>query len=148
MATFLTEDKITDIFTNHLVSENWEILSRAKGRTPGADIVARLHGKTMCIEAKGGGSQSTHSKRYGQPFKKLDCQKNTDVAFACIPRMIARYNPDYVGVVLPDNQHYFESVSEILPAFKTLGAGLWLVKQEDIIRVLSQPCLQKNRQLK
>lgn len=127
MKDFLTEDEITDIFTDFLVARKWEVLSRAKGRSPGADIVAKLNGKMLCIEAKGGGSQSPSTLRYGQPFTRLQCQKHTDVAFACIPRMMARYNPDYVGIVLPDDRHHFDSVSEILPAFEMLGAGLWLV---------------------
>jgi len=139
---FLTEDKVTEIFSNYLSNQHWQILSRALGRAHGADIVAELDGKILCIEAKGGGSQSPNTKRYGQPFTRLQCQKHTDVAFACIPRMMARYKPDYVGIVLPDDLYHQESVNETLPAIKQLGAGVWLVSAEKNIKELAKPELQ------
>ena len=135
---FLTEDEITDLFSDYLMSKGWEILSRAKGQSRGADIVARQNGKVICIEAKGGGSQAAHTKRYGLPFTRLQSQHHTDVAFACIPRMMTRYKPDFVGIVLPDDKYHFESLSEILPAIKKLGAGVWLVSNNSI-RELAAP---------
>ena len=129
---FLTEDQITEIFCKYLTDEGWQILSRATGRIKGADIVAERGGKALCIEAKGGGSQTKGSRRYGQPFNRLQCQKHTDVAFACLPRMMARYEPDYIGMVLPDDAHHRESVLEILPAIKKLDAGIWLISRGNI----------------
>ena len=144
MTSFLTEDQITDIFCSYLQAEGWVIKSRAKGRSPGADIVALKNNQTMCIEAKGGGSQSPGTKRYGKPFTRLQCQQHTDVAFACIPRMMARYEPNFVGIILPDDKHHFESVSEILPAIKILGAGLWLVNSNKIKTLIKPTLLESN----
>ena len=141
MMNFLTEDQITDIFLDYLIGQKWKIVSRARGRSPGADIVAEKNNNFLCIEAKGGGSQSPGTKRYGQAFTRLQCQKHTDVAFACIPRMMARYKPDYVGIVLPDDKYHLDSVSEILPAIQKLGAGLWLVGLGGV-RSISEPILQ------
>ncbi len=56
--SFLTEDEITEVFTDYLVGKNWKILSRAKGKEKGSDIVAEREGEILCIEAKGGGSQN------------------------------------------------------------------------------------------
>ena len=133
MKDFLTEDEITEIFSNYLITKSWTILARAKGREKGSDIVAERNGDRMCIEAKGGGSQTIGSKRYGKPFERLQCQKHTDVAFACLPRMVARYKPKYVGMILPDDEYHRESISEILPAIKQLGAGAWLVNKNKVI---------------
>lgn len=140
--TFLKEDEITEIFIGHLTKEKWKIISAANGHTHGADIIAKMGKRTLCIEAKGGGSQTLHSRRYGKPFTRLQCHHHTDVAFACIPRMIARYSPDYVGIVLHDDKHHLESIQEILPAIKKLGAGAWLVGEKGI-RVLNKPKLQE-----
>lgn len=140
MNDFLTEDQITEIFVQHLIGQGYEIKSRAMGRSRGADIVATLNGALLCIEAKGGGSQSKTSRRVGKPFTRLQCQSHTDVAFACIPRMVSRYKPDYVGIILPDDKYHLESLSEILPAIKILGAGAWLVGTEGI-KVMAQPVI-------
>jgi len=129
---YLTEDEITEIFSAYLAKDGWKIISRATGKNKGADIVAEKNGQIFCIEAKGGGSQTEGSKRYGKPFTRLQCQIHTDIAFACLPRMMARYNPAYVGIVLPNDKHYRESVTEILPAIKKLEAGVWLVNKEGI----------------
>ncbi|OIN86693.1 MAG: hypothetical protein AUJ12_05300 [Alphaproteobacteria bacterium CG1_02_46_17] len=141
MSGFLTEDQITEIFARHLVVQGYEIKSRAMGRSRGADIVATLNDRVLCIEAKGGGAQSATSRRFGKPFTRLQCQSHTDVAFACIPRMMTRYKPDYVGIILPDDKYHFESLSEILPAIKTLGAGVWLIGSERI-KIMAEPVLQ------
>ena len=141
MQAFLTEDEITEIFADHLIEQGFEILSRAKGRMRGADIVANLKGKKMCIEAKGGGSQSVASSRFGQPFTRLQCQSHTDVAFACIPRMIARYKPDFVGIVLPDDRFHSESLAELVPAIMTLRAGAWLVSPSKVETVVAPKLL-------
>ncbi|MCB1562707.1 MAG: hypothetical protein KDJ75_03955 [Alphaproteobacteria bacterium] len=135
---YLTEDEITEIFSDYLTQNGWKIISRATGRNKGADIVAERKGKTLCVEAKGGGSQTKGSVRYGKPFTRLQCQKHTDVAFACLPRMSARYKPDYIGMVLPDDLHHGQSVAEILPAIKKLEAGIWLVSQEGV-KALNSP---------
>ncbi len=129
---YLTEDEVTEIFSGHLVENGWKIISRAIGRNKGADIVAERNGKILCVEAKGGGSQTEGSVRYGKPFTRLQCQKHTDVAFACLPRMSARYKPDYIGMILPDDLHHVQSVTEILPAIKKLDAGIWLVSLQGV----------------
>lgn len=136
--SYLTEDEVTEIFCNFLTCEGWKILSRAKGKAKGADIVVQKNKKVLCIEAKGGGSQTVGSKRYGKPFTRLQCQKHTDVAFACLPRMVARYNPAYVGMILPNDKYHRESVIEILPAIKKLDAAVWLVS-EDGVETLHSP---------
>jgi hypothetical protein len=56
--------------------------------------------------------------------------------------MLARYEPSYVGIVLPDDQYHLESLQEILPTIKKLGAGAWLVGKKGI-RTLSKPKLQR-----
>ncbi len=139
---FLTEDEITDIFSVHLEKQGYEIVSRAKGQSRGADIVAKLNGQTLYVEAKGGGSQASYSKRFGKPFTRLQAYQHTDVAFACISRMISRYNPDYVGIILPDDLNHNDAIHELLPAIKKLDAGAWLVGK-DGIKYLANPVYLK-----
>lgn len=129
---YLTEDEVTEIFSNYLIEKGWKIISRAKGQKRGIDIFAERKGKTLCIEAKGAGSQTKSSARYGTPFNKLQCDKHTDSAFACLPRMMARYKPDYVGMILPDDTCHEKSVTELLPAIKKLDAGIWLISLNSI----------------
>ncbi len=145
MKSYLTEDQITDIFAHYLELDKWHILERARGKSRGADIVAIKNGRRLCIEAKGGGSQSVGSARYGQAFSRRQCNSHTDVAFASIPRMVARYNPNYVGIVLPDDKFHFESVDEILPAIKQLGAGLWLVSGNGTRAILRPKSLHRHK---
>jgi hypothetical protein len=142
MRNFLYEDEITDCFVRYLKKEGWEIVKRSRGRSPGADIIASRLGKRLFIEAKGGGSQDPKSKRYGKPFSKLQCQQNTDVAFASIPRMLSRYKPDYVGIVLHDDEHHKASLKEIVRTIKKIGAGVWFVSPKKVI-CITKPKYQK-----
>lgn len=141
MSEFLTEDQVTDIFSEYLEGLGYEIIYRAKGYAKGVDIKATLGGRILCIEAKGGGSQSKTSKRYGSPFTRLQSNIHTDVAFACIGRMLTRYLPDYVGMVLPDDENHNASIKELIPAIKKLGAGVWLVGV-DGVKTICEPQLQ------
>ena len=129
---YITEDEITDIFSRYLEGKGWEIVSRAMGHSRGADIVAKRNGKIFCVEAKGGGSQTKGTNRFGKPFTRLQCQIHTDAAFASLPRMMSRYSPDFVGLILPDDPHHKESVSEIFLAIKKLEAGIWLINRDNV----------------
>ena len=142
MRKFLYEDEITKLFRDYLKKQGWVIESTAKGRKRGADIVAKRSGKRIYIEAKGGGSQDPKSKRFGSAFTKLQSQQNTDVAFACLARMISRYCPDYIGMVLHHDAYHHDSVKEILPTIKKIQAGVWLVSKKGVV------CLAKPKQQK
>jgi HJR/Mrr/RecB family endonuclease len=51
----LTEDMVCDAVSAHLTGRGWRIVSRARGRSPGVDIVAEHDGVRLEVEAKGAG---------------------------------------------------------------------------------------------
>ena len=70
VAAVLTEDMVTDSLENHLVRNGWKIISRAKGKARGVDVVAERHGVRIEIEAKGAGSGDPTTKNYGHEFTR------------------------------------------------------------------------------
>ncbi len=117
------------------------VIGAAGGAAAGIIILFIQYIKMKCVEC-------FHKERI---YKWL--QKNTadedgkrfrttrSIASWNIPRMMARYKPDYVGIILPNDKYHLESLSEILPAIKTLGAGAWLIGSEGI-KVMAEPAIQ------
>lgn len=57
-----------DAVREHLVSRGWKILSFAHGQSLGYDIHAARDGSALMVEAKGAGSGTPGTARFGKPF--------------------------------------------------------------------------------
>jgi|HubBroStandDraft_6_1064221.scaffolds.fasta_scaffold103178_1 Holliday junction resolvase-like predicted endonuclease len=78
----LTENDVLDAVAEHLKNEGWTIRQKRTTTQHGIDILAEKHGESVAIEAKGGGSATIGTARYGQHFTAN--QKRSHVAVALL----------------------------------------------------------------
>ena len=125
----LYEDAVVDAVRTHLETAGWTITSFAHAHQHGDDIVATREGKTLRVEAKGGGSSKKGSKRYGQPFTSQQCQINASTSTFRALSFIA--DGDEAVVAVPDTAAYRCVFGKVLPALQRLGISVYLVAEEN-----------------
>jgi hypothetical protein len=64
----LTEDVVIASVCDYMITDGWQIVSRAMPNQGGTDVVATRAGVRLEVEAKGAGSSKPHTARYGQLF--------------------------------------------------------------------------------
>ena len=67
-AEFITENEVVEAVAGYLSNNGWEIVATCTTAQRGVDILAKRNGETLAVEAKGAGSATPESRRYGKPF--------------------------------------------------------------------------------
>jgi hypothetical protein len=87
----LGEDSVNDLLAAWLISQRWDLQSRARGHSRGVDIVAQSEGRLWSIQVKGEGKhrnaqQNNFIDALGQTLYAMDdSDKKYSIAFPDLP---------------------------------------------------------------
>jgi hypothetical protein len=132
MAAVLTEDMVTDSLENHLTANGWRIISRAKGKVRGVDVVAERRGTRMEIEAKGAGSGDPTTKNYGLEFTRGNVFTHVGEAVLKALRVIT-VGQAQAAIALPDNYDHRSEIELVRVVLWRLGIVVFWVRQDGAV---------------
>jgi hypothetical protein len=116
----LTEDDVIDGVRDELKSRGWELVRRATANQRGNDLVMRLDGESLVVEAKGAGSSKPGTARFGKEFDKG--QVFDHVAKAILKALrVSSAGEARAGVALPDNEDHRREIDRVRPALTSAG---------------------------
>lgn len=128
----LTENEVVDAVREHLVSNGWEILSFAHGQNPGYDIHAARDGRELMVEAKGTGSGTPGTRRFGKPFTQGQVITHVSRAvFVALERLNDGFES---AIALPDNAHHQAAVDRVTRPLDQLGVVVYFVADGGSVR--------------
>jgi len=126
----LTENDVVDAVVNRLSEDGWCVVSTSNTNERGHDILATKGGTTLAIEAKGGTSSKTGSRRYGKEFNSG--QRLSHVSRALYKAASVFSAGQYrAGIALPATHLKF--VMEIRAALEALDVSVFLVEDDGAV---------------
>src|SRR5215469_14209085 len=100
---WLTEDQVVQAVVSHLKKAEWQIKKTCTVEQRGTDILAERDGRSLVVEAKGGGSARKWTRRYGQPF--TSAQKRHHVAMALLTAVkVVSKRGGHAAMALPGDE--------------------------------------------
>lgn len=125
----LTEDDVIDGVRDELTSRGWELIRRATANQRGDDLVMRLDGARLIIEAKGAGSSKPGTARFGKEFNKG--QVFDHVAKAILKALrVASAADARAGIALPDNEDHRREIDQVRTALTSAGIIVFWVSAD------------------
>jgi hypothetical protein len=110
------------------LEERYRITQRCTTKDRGDDIVAtHPSGITLRVEAKGEGSNTPTSARFGKPFTWNQCISHLSRALYSAAAMVSKHSGDRVAMAFPNNEHHRDCVDAIRPAVEKLGIAVFWV---------------------
>jgi len=133
----LTENDVVRILGNYLKAEGYEIIQSLTTSEKGFDIVAKINGVTLYIEAKGETSSKENTKRYGQPFSKNQVKTHVAVAILASMKVLSKvdHKPKEVAIALPNNENHRDLIESIKPTIKKAGIKVFLVGKNSVAKI-------------
>lgn len=132
-ARILTENEVVDAVRKHLVSHGWEIRSFAYGQDPGYDIHASRDGRELMVEAKGAGSGTAGTARFGRPFTHGQVIAHVSRAvFVALERLNEGFES---AIALPNNAHHQAAVQRVIHPLRQLGVLVYFVSDDGSIKI-------------
>ena len=127
----LHESSVIRSVSRYLENAGWQILESNEVAQHGDDIVARRKGLEIRIEAKGAGSEQSHTARFGQQFSRRQVRSHVAVAFCRAARM--RSDGTITGMTLPNNADHREMAAAIDGALIELGIiVIWVAEDGSV----------------
>lgn len=125
----LTENDVVDTVAQHLTKDGWTIRQKKTTAQHGIDILAEKNGELLAIEAKGSGSATIGTSRYGQEF--TGNQKRSHVAVALLTAVqVVSDGKHRAALAFPDDSEHSRLIARILPTLKTLNIRVFFVRQD------------------
>lgn len=125
-AAFLYENDVVDAVGDYLIFLGWTDVRRRYSHQRGNDIEASLGAKRLLVEAKGAGSASKTSKRYGLQFERKQVYSHVGVAVVRALRWVAAGDV-FPAVAFPDNVDHRAEVGAMQPVLAALGVTVFWV---------------------
>ncbi|HKX10721.1 MAG TPA: hypothetical protein VJN67_21155 [Stellaceae bacterium] len=122
----LTEDQVVDAVVAHLRKVGWHIQRTSTVNERGFDILAERNGKQLVVEAKGGGSGTKGTRRYGHSFTPNQKRNHVAMALLTAAKVVSKRG-GRAAIALPSDEVYRKLVAGICPALKRLGIITYLV---------------------
>ena len=122
----LTEDDVVTAVADHLRKNGWTILSTSTVKQRGFDILAKRDNRLLVVEAKGEGSGTSGSRRYGKIFTRNQKRSHVAVALLTAAKIVSE-GTHAAAMALPADGQHRELVGKIASALKKLGVGVFLV---------------------
>ena len=116
-----------------LEGRGWAVTAVQQTADRGDDIVALNAGRRLVVEAKGAGSSSAGSKRYGKSF--TSGQVSISSGMATWTAMRASAKGHLSGIALPDNAAYRREVEPTLPALARVPIAVFWVSEDGTVAV-------------
>lgn len=129
----LTEDGVIDGVRDELVSQGWELVSRATASQHGDDLVMRRGDVSLVVEAKGAGSSKPGTARYGKPFNRGQVFDHVAKAILKALRVVSAGNGQ-AGVAFPDNADHRREIDQVRPALASAGIVVFWVDDDGRVR--------------
>ena len=131
----LTENDVIKSVVSHLEANDWRIVDVRWTHQRGIDILAKRHGNTLAIEAKGGTASTPGSARYGQPFTAN--QKKSHVSRALYTAACEVSKKEHqAGIAVPSDPKHEQLMKAILPVLEQLKIEAFLVEDDGHVRKL------------
>lgn len=130
----LTENDVVKAVVAYLRSNGYRIDQELSTTEHGIDIVGvheRTHRKIF-VEAKGGTSSKTNSKRYGKGFTPNQAKNHVAVAlyFAARLHETADTKGADIALAFPDDEVHRKLVKNIRKTLRTLGVIVYFVDKD------------------
>ena len=125
----LTENNVVEAVAAHLQDAGWRILQVCSTKQQGIDILAERQGERLAVEAKGGGSGTPGTRRYGSPFTNNQKHSHVAVALLTAARVVSEGNYG-AGIALPNDKEHSLLIKQIWPALKMLGIRVFFVDSD------------------
>jgi hypothetical protein len=129
----LTEDDVIDGVRDVLVSQGWELVSRARASQRGDDLVMRRGGVLLFVEAKGAGSSKPSTARYGSHFNRGQVFDHVAKAVLKALRVVSA-SKGKAGIAFPDDANHRREVDQVRPALISAGIVVFWVDDEVGVR--------------
>ena len=137
----LSKDDVIEALSLDLLKRGYAIVRRARGRTKGADIIARdPESKTKLLISAAGPSRKEAAK-----FEK-GTPRTESQALQCMTRSVYsalrmskedRFGPgDQLALAFPDGAACRKYLAVQKPAFDSLGVKIFVVKKDNEVRAL------------
>lgn len=149
--TFLVEDEVAETVAAYFESKGGKVLQLLTNGAPGADVIINWQEGYLVIEAKGGGSQTPGSARFGEAFTRLQMQQSWGATVAQLPQLEGgrkrvylggkRILPDYLGIAVPDTPTYRMMFDWCRRRLGFLGDGVWFVEHNGTVHEALAPRL-------
>lgn len=133
MRRWLTENEIVEAVAGYLRNAGWDILQTCTTKQHGIDILAERHGRRLAVEAKGGGSGTPWTRRYGSPFNCNQKRSHVAVALLTAARVFSEGNYG-AAIALPSDEEHSLLITQIRPALRRLGIRIFLVDPDGVVR--------------
>ena len=122
----LTENQVVEAVASYLKSHGWQIRRTSTGRQRGFDVLAKRHGRSLAVEAKGGGSGTKGTRRYGKPFTSNQKRSHVGMALLSAAQIVSKGEHN-AAIAVPDDPEHRKLVTRIGPVLKRLGITVYLV---------------------
>jgi len=123
-AEFITENEVVEAVAGYLSNNGWEIVATCTTAQRGVDILAKRNGETLAVEAKGAGSATPESRRYGKPFTNNQKRSHVASALLAAARIVSRAE-FRAAIALPADKVHKLLVEEITPALTILNVRVF-----------------------
>jgi Holliday junction resolvase-like predicted endonuclease len=143
----LTENQVVDAVCEFLLSQGWQIDSKAQTTQKGHDIVARKDRTILIIEAKGETSDRKGSARHGKPFDSAQCRDHVaNALFSAAEafQISLPLNKRLLGIALPKTKMHQKLIDQIKVALDVLEIAVFWVGQDKKVTIVSKNPLDMN----
>lgn len=131
--SMLTEDDIVKAVATHLERTGWTIKSIATVKQKGIDILAERDNRTLAVEAKGQGSGTEGSARFGKLFSSNQKRSHVATALLTAAQVMSR-GQHQSAIALPADDGHLALIGGIMPALKKLGIWVFLVSADRTVK--------------
>lgn len=130
----LHEGDVVLALSGHLKAAGWTIESVCLGQTRGDDVVAVRSGARLRVEAKGAGSGTLGTKRYGQTFTGGQVHDHVAKAVLRALRWVSTGSA-HPALAFPDNAQHRGELAKVQPALGQLGITVMWVGNDRSMRL-------------
>jgi len=131
----LTENDIVDAVVDYLTGQGWTIVSTARTNQSGVDVLACIGGRTLAVEAKGGGSSKAWTRRAGKPF--TPGQKEDHVARAVLTALKVTSRGEHeAAIAFPDDPQHARLLASVAPSLGRADIAVYLVAADRSVRTV------------
>jgi hypothetical protein len=128
----LCEDDVVLTVRDYLNAMGWTIVSYCLGQKHGDDVVAVRGGIRLLVEAKGAGSGTVTSRRYGQLFNGGQVHDHVAKAVLRALRWVSEGTAHAV-IALPDNALHRAEIALVRIALDQLGVTrIWIGEDRSV----------------
>lgn len=136
-AEIMTENEVVEAVAAHLSDSGWKILSTRSTKQRGIDLLAERGGEKPSVEAKGAGSATEGTRRYGTHFTSNQKRSHVSAALLTAARVISE-GTCAAGIALPDDEGHSHLIEQIAPALGRLGVRVFFVAPNRSVRAFGE----------